>query len=194
MAFAWASKSRASRDGLDLDKFRTLAMLAPAPRPSRAYSSPLTRSKVMFDVAMLFFEIDYREGTAMKITVERTIAAQIERVWSAWNTPEDIEQWNAASDDWHTTKSIVDTCIDDVHVSKGNKRIKTDPSEVSKIPEEFMSRILITGSADGLGRAAAQTFARSVTTEARGRSGPPRARGASGSRRPLELRTDPKRC
>lgn len=44
----------------------------------------------------------------MKITVETTIAAPIERVWSAWNTPEDIQQWNAASDDWHTTKSTVD--------------------------------------------------------------------------------------
>lgn len=29
-------------------------------------------------------------------------------VWSAWNSPEDIRQWNAASDDWHTTQSTVD--------------------------------------------------------------------------------------
>ena len=44
----------------------------------------------------------------MKITVETTIAAAIEQVWQAWNTPDDIKQWNAASDDWHTTKSAVD--------------------------------------------------------------------------------------
>ena len=44
----------------------------------------------------------------MKITVETTISAPIEQVWSAWNKPEDIQQWNAASDDWHTTKSTVD--------------------------------------------------------------------------------------
>jgi uncharacterized protein YndB with AHSA1/START domain len=44
----------------------------------------------------------------MKITVETTIAAPIERVWRAWTTPEDIKQWNAASDDWHTTKASVD--------------------------------------------------------------------------------------
>ncbi|MGA3019637.1 MAG: SRPBCC family protein [Bryobacteraceae bacterium] len=43
-----------------------------------------------------------------KITVETTVAAAIEQVWRAWNTPEDIKQWNAASDDWHTTKSAVD--------------------------------------------------------------------------------------
>jgi uncharacterized protein YndB with AHSA1/START domain len=44
----------------------------------------------------------------MKITVETTIAAPIERVWRAWTTPEDIKKWNAASDDWHTTEASVD--------------------------------------------------------------------------------------
>jgi uncharacterized protein YndB with AHSA1/START domain len=42
------------------------------------------------------------------ITVETTISAPIETVWTAWNTPEEIIQWNAASDDWHTTQSTVD--------------------------------------------------------------------------------------
>lgn len=44
----------------------------------------------------------------MKITVETTVDAPIDRVWSAYTTPEDIKQWNAASDDWHTTQSTVD--------------------------------------------------------------------------------------
>ena len=44
----------------------------------------------------------------MKITVETTINAPIERVWAAWTTPDDIKQWNAASDDWHTTAATVD--------------------------------------------------------------------------------------
>ena len=44
----------------------------------------------------------------MKITVETTVDAPIDAVWKAWNTPDDIKQWNAASDDWHTTKSEVD--------------------------------------------------------------------------------------
>jgi uncharacterized protein YndB with AHSA1/START domain len=39
----------------------------------------------------------------MKITVETTVKAPIEQVWRAWTTPDDIKQWNAASDDWHTT-------------------------------------------------------------------------------------------
>lgn len=44
----------------------------------------------------------------MKIWVETTVAAPIERVWAAWTTPEDITQWNAASDDWHTPRASVD--------------------------------------------------------------------------------------
>src|ERR1700680_5186882 len=44
----------------------------------------------------------------MKITVETNVAAPIDQVWRPWTTPEDIKQWNAASDDWHTTKAAVD--------------------------------------------------------------------------------------
>ena len=36
----------------------------------------------------------------MKITVEAKINAPLEKVWSAWTTPEDITKWNFASDDW----------------------------------------------------------------------------------------------
>ncbi|MEY4266702.1 MAG: hypothetical protein RIS90_1237 [Pseudomonadota bacterium] len=44
----------------------------------------------------------------MKITVETSMQAPIGSVWSAYTTPADITQWNAASDDWHTTQSSVD--------------------------------------------------------------------------------------
>ncbi len=44
----------------------------------------------------------------MKVTIETTVKAPIDKVWSAWTTPEDIKQWNAASDDWHTTQASVD--------------------------------------------------------------------------------------
>jgi uncharacterized protein YndB with AHSA1/START domain len=44
----------------------------------------------------------------LKITVETLVTADLNTVWAAWNTPQDIEQWNAASDDWHTTDSSVD--------------------------------------------------------------------------------------
>ena len=44
----------------------------------------------------------------MKITVGTLVRADPGKVWAAWNTPADIMQWNAASDDWHTTASSVD--------------------------------------------------------------------------------------
>jgi uncharacterized protein YndB with AHSA1/START domain len=44
----------------------------------------------------------------MKITVETPIKAPIAKAWRAYTTPADIKQWNAASDDWHTTQSTVD--------------------------------------------------------------------------------------
>ena len=44
----------------------------------------------------------------MKISVETTIAAPMALIWDTWTTPADIMQWNAASEDWHTTQSAVD--------------------------------------------------------------------------------------
>jgi len=44
----------------------------------------------------------------MKVTVGTNVAAPIKTVWEAYTTPEDIKQWNAASDDWHTTYASVD--------------------------------------------------------------------------------------
>jgi uncharacterized protein YndB with AHSA1/START domain len=44
----------------------------------------------------------------MKITVETIVNAPVEDVWRAWTTPDDIKQWNSASEDWHTTTSTVD--------------------------------------------------------------------------------------
>ncbi len=44
----------------------------------------------------------------MKITVEAFIDAPRSEVWRFWTTPAEIQQWNAASDDWHTTRAAVD--------------------------------------------------------------------------------------
>ena len=54
----------------------------------------------------------------MKITVETNVRAPRARVWQAYTTPEDIVQWNAASDDWHTTKSSVDLRVGGVFSSR----------------------------------------------------------------------------
>ena len=44
----------------------------------------------------------------MKITVQTAVNAALNRVWEAWNNPEDIKRWNAASEDWHTPSASVD--------------------------------------------------------------------------------------
>ena len=44
----------------------------------------------------------------MNLTIETTVNAPIDRVWAAWSDPRAIEQWNAASTDWHTPRARVD--------------------------------------------------------------------------------------
>jgi uncharacterized protein YndB with AHSA1/START domain len=54
----------------------------------------------------------------MKITVQTHVEASPEAVWRAWTTPEDIVKWNAASDDWHTTKASVDLRVGGIFSSR----------------------------------------------------------------------------
>jgi uncharacterized protein YndB with AHSA1/START domain len=54
------------------------------------------------------YQINRHRRDNVKITVEALIKADLSAVWQAWNNPDDIKQWNAASDDWHTTRSTVD--------------------------------------------------------------------------------------
>ena len=44
----------------------------------------------------------------LKITIQTVVKSSIQNIWSAWTTPEDINQWNAASDDWHNPSSAND--------------------------------------------------------------------------------------
>lgn len=46
--------------------------------------------------------------TNQQITVETTVAASVEEVWSAYTTPDDIMQWNFANDDWCCPRAEVD--------------------------------------------------------------------------------------
>ena len=54
----------------------------------------------------------------MKITVETIVNAPVAKVWSAYTTPNDIKQWNTASEDWHTTKSAVDLRVGGAFTSR----------------------------------------------------------------------------
>lgn len=44
----------------------------------------------------------------MKVSVETLVNAPIAKVWNAYTSPAHIKQWNAASDDWHTTAATSD--------------------------------------------------------------------------------------
>jgi uncharacterized protein YndB with AHSA1/START domain len=54
----------------------------------------------------------------MKITVEAIVNAPLGKVWSAYTTPEDIKQWNTASEDWHTTAASVDLRVGGAFTSR----------------------------------------------------------------------------
>lgn len=54
----------------------------------------------------------------MKITVETRVKAPLAEVWRAYITPDDIKQWNAASDDWHTTHATVDLRVGGAFTSR----------------------------------------------------------------------------
>jgi uncharacterized protein YndB with AHSA1/START domain len=54
----------------------------------------------------------------MKLTVETLVDAPVAKVWRTYTTPDDIKQWNAASEDWHTTRSTVDLRVGGAFTSR----------------------------------------------------------------------------
>lgn len=44
----------------------------------------------------------------MQISISTTVRAPIERVWSAWTTPDDIKKWNFASMEWFCPRADLD--------------------------------------------------------------------------------------
>ncbi len=54
----------------------------------------------------------------MNITIETLVRAPMDKVWRAYTSPEDIIQWNAASDDWHTTSSSVELRVGGIFSSR----------------------------------------------------------------------------
>lgn len=54
----------------------------------------------------------------MKISVEAIVKAPLTAVWKAYTSPDDIKQWNYASDDWHTPRASVDLRVGGEFVSR----------------------------------------------------------------------------
>ena len=42
------------------------------------------------------------------LTVQNTVQAPVEKVWSYWTEPAHVVNWNNASVDWHTPKAVND--------------------------------------------------------------------------------------
>jgi uncharacterized protein YndB with AHSA1/START domain len=42
------------------------------------------------------------------ITIETTVNAPVDKVWTIWNEPKHITQWCTATEEWHTPKSSND--------------------------------------------------------------------------------------
>lgn len=40
--------------------------------------------------------------TRTKVTIQNTINAPVDKVWSLWNGPEHITKWCTATEEWHT--------------------------------------------------------------------------------------------
>src|SRR2546430_10453819 len=78
----------------------------------------------MSSVRLLFFFFNDTATTeiytlslhdALPISIETTVNAPVEDVWRAWTTPDDIKQWNTASEDWHTTRDRKSTRLNSSH-------------------------------------------------------------------------------
>ncbi len=88
----------------------------------------------------------------MKITVEAMVKGDPKAVWHAWNNPDDIKQWNAASDDWHTTSSTVDLCEGGTFSSRmeardGSEGFDFEGTYTRIVPEELIEYSMSDGRA-----------------------------------------------
>jgi uncharacterized protein YndB with AHSA1/START domain len=88
----------------------------------------------------------------MNITIETTVKAPIDKVWRAYTSPEDIIQWNAASDDWHTTSSSVELRVGGTFSSRmeakdGSFRFDFAGTYTKIVPNELIEYVFDNRSA-----------------------------------------------
>lgn len=86
----------------------------------------------------------------MNITVETVVKADLDTVWQAWNNPADIKQWNAASDDWHTTHSTVDlreggTFLSRMEAKDGSMGFDFTGTYTRIVPHQLIAYVLEDG-------------------------------------------------
>ena len=47
----------------------------------------------------------------MEVSIATTVNAPIDKVWTAWITPDDIKKWNFASEDWRCPDATIDFTV-----------------------------------------------------------------------------------
>lgn len=82
--------------------------------------------------------------TEKTITVETRVKAPVDEVWRAYTTPADIMQWNAASEDWHTSAARVDLRVGGTFSSRmeakdGSMGFDFEGTYTSVVPNERLA-------------------------------------------------------
>ena len=84
------------------------------------------------------------------ITVDITIDAPLDKVWSAFNNPDDIVKWNQASPDWHCPKAennlqIGGTLKSTMAAKDGSFQFEFEAKYDEIIPNQFIRYYLADG-------------------------------------------------
>lgn len=95
--------------------------------------------------------------TQQKITIATTVAVSAKQAWNAFTTPNDITQWNFASDDWCCPRSDVDLRVGGRQVSRMEAKDGSIGFDFAGTYEEVAPHRSITFVLDD-GRKARTTF------------------------------------
>lgn len=94
-----------------------------------------------------------------QVTIEATINADVEKVWSLWTSPQHIVKWNTASEDWHTTKAENDLRVGGKFLSRMEAKDGSFGFDFTGVYDEVLKHELIAYTMDD-GRKARVTFSR----------------------------------
>lgn len=72
------------------------------------------------------------------VTVEVFITAPPERVWEMFTSPDAIMEWNAASDDWHTTAATNDLRVGGTFTSRMEAKDQSEGFDFSGVYTEVV--------------------------------------------------------
>lgn len=84
------------------------------------------------------------EPATRQVTVSTLVNAPLETVWEYWTKPEHIQNWNAASPDWHTPHATNDLRVGGKFQSRMEAKDKSAGFDFEGIYTEVMPQEKIT--------------------------------------------------